>query len=96
MNRGSGPLPENLSEPSRSPPHPPSIHSMKMPEKTENKERLIEVTAAELPLHCPMPSMLLWNAHPRVFLPIEKTGEALCPYCGTKYVLKGGATGSGH
>jgi uncharacterized Zn-finger protein len=40
--------------------------------------------------------MVLWNAHPRVFLPIEKTGEALCPYCGTKYTLKGGAAGSGH
>jgi uncharacterized Zn-finger protein len=66
-----------------------------MTEKTENQERLIEVTAADLPLHCPMPSMLLWNAHPRVFLPIEKTGEALCPYCGTKYVLKGGAK-AGH
>ena len=69
---------------------------MNMTEKTENKERLIEVTAADLPLHCPMPSMLLWNAHPRVFLPIEKTGEALCPYCGTKYILKGGATAAGH
>jgi uncharacterized Zn-finger protein len=66
-----------------------------MAEKTENRERLIEVTAADLPLHCPMPSMLLWNAHPRVFLPIEKTGEALCPYCGTRYVYKGGAP-AGH
>ena len=69
---------------------------MIMTEKTENKERLIEVTAADLPLHCPMPSMLLWNAHPRVFLPIEKTGEALCPYCGTRYALRGGASGGGH
>ena len=64
--------------------------------KTENRERVIEVVAADLPLHCPMPSMLLWNAHPRVFLPVEKTGEALCPYCGTMYRLKGGATASGH
>lgn len=63
---------------------------MNMPEQTENRQRLIEVTASDLPLHCPLPSMLLWNAHPRVYLPIEKTGEALCPYCGTKYVLKGG------
>lgn len=60
-------------------------------DKTENRQRRIEVTAADLPLHCPMSSMALWNAHPRVFLPIEKTGEALCPYCGTHYVLKGGA-----
>ena len=36
-----------------------------------------------------MPSQMLWNAHPRVFLPIEKTGEALCPYCGTLYMLQG-------
>jgi uncharacterized Zn-finger protein len=62
----------------------------------ENTALQIEVTAADLPLHCPMPSMRLWNAHPRVFLEIEKTGEALCPYCGTKYTLKGGATAGGH
>ena len=65
-------------------------------EKTENRLRDIEVTATDLPLHCPMPSMLLWNAHPRVFLSIEKTGEVLCPYCGTKYTLKGGAVAHGH
>jgi uncharacterized Zn-finger protein len=63
--------------------------------QSENKERLIEVSANDLPLHCPTPSMLLWNAHPRVFLPIEKTGDALCPYCGTRYVLKGDAK-AGH
>jgi uncharacterized Zn-finger protein len=67
-----------------------------MSEQTENKARDIEVTAADLPLHCPMPAMMLWNAHPRVFLPIEKTGSALCPYCGTKYTLRGGATARGH
>ena len=61
-----------------------------------NPERQIEITAADLPLHCPMPSMLLWNAHPRVFLPIEKTGESLCPYCGTRYVLKGGGVSAHH
>ena len=43
-----------------------------------------------------MPSMMLWNAHPRVFLPIDKSGEELCPYCGTRYTLKAGAKVSGH
>jgi uncharacterized Zn-finger protein len=43
-----------------------------------------------------MPSMLLWNAHPRVFLDIAKTGVSLCPYCGTRYTLKGGGAGGGH
>jgi uncharacterized Zn-finger protein len=55
-----------------------------------NTERRIEVSRNDLPLHCPMPGMQLWNAHPRVFLSIEKTGEALCPYCGTRYILKDG------
>ena len=47
----------------------------------------IEVSTDDLPLSCPMPKMTLWNMHPRVFLPIEKTGKADCPYCGTKYTL---------
>ncbi len=58
---------------------------------SEMKNRLVEVTEKDLPLHCPTPSMSLWDAHPRVFLPIEETGEALCPYCGTLYKLKGSA-----
>lgn len=45
------------------------------------------VTTKDLPLSCPMPNMTLWNAHPRVYLPIEKTGKASCPYCGASYVL---------
>ena len=57
--------------------------------KSTSKERQVEVTAAELPLQCPLPSQKLWSSHPRVFLPIEKTGAALCPYCGTRYILKG-------
>lgn len=63
---------------------------------TTNTARHIEVTAQDLPLHCPMPSMILWNSHPRVYLPIQNTGEALCPYCGTKYVLAGGPVASHH
>lgn len=47
-----------------------------------------EVTRKDLPLHCPLPGTSLWNSHPRVFLPIEKTGSAVCPYCGTEYVLR--------
>jgi uncharacterized Zn-finger protein len=61
-----------------------------MSEPVTNSQRHIEVTAADLPLHCPTPSMVLWNAHPRVYLPIQKTGEALCPYCGTQFTLAGG------
>lgn len=60
------------------------------------QSRLVEIGSDELPLHCPTPAMQLWNAHPRVFLPIEQTGEALCPYCGTQYRLKGGPVSGSH
>lgn len=53
-----------------------------------NEKRVYEVTRADLPLHCPTPEMSLWNSHPQVYLPIEATGEATCPYCGAHYVLK--------
>jgi len=43
------------------------------------------VTQADLPLHCPMPKMSKWNSHPKVFIPVEDTGDAICPYCGAVY-----------
>lgn len=52
-----------------------------------NASQRVEVSAAELPLHCPMPGKRLWDSHPKVYLPIEDSGQALCPYCGTRYVL---------
>lgn len=55
----------------------------------DNTQSYIEVTEDDLPLHCPTPGMSLWNSHPRVYLPLGKMGEALCPYCGTLYKLKG-------
>jgi uncharacterized Zn-finger protein len=54
-----------------------------------DRSRLVDVTEKDLPLHCPMPGAPLWARHPRVFLDVAKTHEALCPYCGTKYVYKG-------
>lgn len=53
-----------------------------------NAENRYEVTRADLPLHCPMEGMSLWNSHPRVYLPIEASGRAKCPYCGADYILK--------
>lgn len=53
-----------------------------------NAQNRYDVTRADLPLHCPMDGMSLWNSHPRVYLPIETTGTAKCPYCGADFVLK--------
>lgn len=52
-----------------------------------NAERVYRVTRADLPLHCPMPEMYLWNSHPKVYLPIETSGEAKCPYCSASFEL---------
>lgn len=61
--------------------------------KTEDKQQAnaasrYQVTRADLPLHCPMDNMTLWNSHPRVYLPIEEQGgTAKCPYCGAIFEL---------
>ncbi|WP_226469169.1 zinc-finger domain-containing protein [Luteimonas panaciterrae] len=53
-----------------------------------NAQKRYEVCRSDLPLSCPLPSMALWNSHPRVYLPIESEGgEADCPYCGSHFVL---------
>lgn len=53
-----------------------------------NAQNQYTVTTEDLPLSCPMPQMSLWNSHPRVYLPIEKTGWAKCAYCGAEYTLE--------
>jgi uncharacterized Zn-finger protein len=54
-----------------------------------NAEKVYRVTPDALPLHCPLPGSYLWSSHPKVYLPIEETGEAKCPYCSASYVLVG-------
>lgn len=50
------------------------------------KEYMIK--KSDLPLCCPTNKMDLWNTHPKVYLPIEKTGVEICPYCSTRFVLQ--------
>ena len=54
-------------------------------------KKTVEVSAGDLPLHCPPAHTPGWNLHPRVFLDVVHTGAAVCPYCGTRYVLTGEA-----
>jgi uncharacterized Zn-finger protein len=56
-----------------------------------NAQHRYQVRAGDLPLSCPMPGMYLWNSHPKVYLPIEETGEAKCPYCGAEYIMQAGS-----
>ena len=52
-----------------------------------NAQNRYGVRRSDLPLSCPMPGMYLWNSHPKVFIPVEQTGEAKCPYCGAHYYM---------
>jgi uncharacterized Zn-finger protein len=53
------------------------------------------VRREDLPVFCPNPRMALWSSHPRVFLDVADNGEAMCPYCGTRYRLEDGSIDAG-
>ena len=61
-----------------------TIDQKLIPANIHNK---YEISTRDLPLSCPMPGMYLWNSHPKIYLPIEATGKAKCPYCGALYEL---------
>ena len=62
----------------------------------------VELLAKELNaqggIFCPSPKaeMKIWNSHPKVYLDIAQTGQAICPYCGTVYQLRAGEHFSAH
>ena len=63
-----------------------------MAENSSSKPiEVTEITAHDLPLHCPRPDAPLWARHPRVFLDVAQSGEVVCPYCSAHYVFKGEA-----
>ena len=55
--------------------------------ETASTATTYEVSRKDLPLSCPMPGQKLWDSHPRVYLPIEESGTASCPYCSAHYTL---------
>ena len=54
-----------------------------------SSESVFRIKNDQVPLHCPLPEMSLWNQHPKVYIPIEETGKGKCPYCGTEFILEG-------
>ena len=59
-----------------------------MKQQTAAVKKEYIINRKDLPLSCPTDQMELWNAHPKVYLPIEETGMEICPYCGSRFVLK--------
>jgi uncharacterized Zn-finger protein len=62
-----------------------------IPELIMADPQTIEVNARELPVRCPPIGTAAWKQHPRVYLDVLQTSEAVCPYCSTRYVFKGEA-----
>jgi uncharacterized Zn-finger protein len=60
---------------------------MTQAERQSSPQEIHKVTRNDLPLCCPRPGEALAALHPRVYLPIEKSGSATCPYCGAIYQL---------
>lgn len=60
---------------------------MALAKKRASTHKRYEVTYKDVPLSCPMPNMRLWDAHPRIYMPIEETGHEVCPYCSAEYFL---------
>jgi uncharacterized Zn-finger protein len=56
--------------------------------ETASAQKNYVVHSHDLPLSCPTDNMELWNSHPKVYLPIEKTGVEVCPYCGSRFILQ--------
>jgi len=55
--------------------------------KTQDSRQAIMISRQDLPLSCPRLQDEVWNMHPRIYLPFDQSGEAVCPYCGEHYQL---------
>jgi uncharacterized Zn-finger protein len=54
--------------------------------RTPNDQGRYEVTAADLPIQCPLRGTSLWNSHPRIYIALDEHGFGKCLYCGAEYV----------
>jgi len=59
-----------------------------MTETEQNAPTPIKVTVSALPVCCPPKDQEHWNQHPRVYLELEKSNRASCPYCGNIFELE--------
>lgn len=53
-----------------------------------SEQQEYEIGWEDLPLSCPTAAMKIWNAHPRVYIPIHRSGRESCTYCGATYILR--------
>lgn len=54
---------------------------------TERIKVAVQLPPLSENLSCPLPNMVLWNMHPKVYLALDADNQAICPYCSTNYVV---------
>ncbi|WP_196139537.1 zinc-finger domain-containing protein [Aliikangiella sp. G2MR2-5] len=54
---------------------------------SSKSHKIIEIARDQLPACCPPKELAHWNQHPRVYLELDKSGKAACPYCGNCFAL---------
>src|SRR5437660_10800261 len=54
-----------------------------------NAQTQYEIGPEDLPLSCPMPQTYLRNSHPRMYLAVQESGSAKCPYSADERTRKG-------
>jgi uncharacterized Zn-finger protein len=59
-----------------------------LPHTTISKQKNILICDKDLPLACPNVNTPVWNQHPRVYLALDSSGHAVCPYCSASYQLE--------
>ena len=55
--------------------------------EVENKANVYEISQADMPVSCPTKDTETWDLHPKVYLEMDKSGQATCQYCGNVFVL---------
>ena len=61
---------------------------MSEPNTGQQAPGVIPVSREALPFSCPTAGTDPAALHPRVFIPLKKSGDILaCPYCGARYQL---------
>ena len=65
---------------------------MSLDQQSQNQKQTVKntihITKAKLPACCPPKDQAYWNQHPRVYLELNKAGQADCPYCGNHFELQ--------
>jgi len=55
--------------------------------KSANTEKTYHVNSSDLPVSCPSRDMSTWDSHPKIYMEMSESGEAVCQYCGAQYIL---------